>query len=29
MRRMKSKPAFLLVAATVLASFVGELGWHW
>ena len=25
----KSKLAYVLVAAAVLASFLGELGWHW
>ncbi len=25
----KSKLAYVLVAAAVLASFFGELGWHW
>lgn len=29
MLRKHSKLVYLLVAATVLASFLGELGWHW
>jgi hypothetical protein len=29
MLRGKSKLAYVLVAAAVLASFLAELGWHW
>jgi hypothetical protein len=29
MLRGKSKLAYVLLAAAVLASFLAELGWHW
>ena len=29
MLRAKSKLVYVLVGAAVLASFLGEFGWHW